>query len=230
VADFCVREGHFPADKVLVIPNGVDLARFAGATAADLTPLGIASPRRAIVYVGRLDRQKGLDALLRALPARLKSLPDHDLLLVGEGPERLPLSRLADELKIGHRVHFAGQRDDVPAVLAASDLLILPSRWEGMPNVILEAMAAQKPVVAMQVEGVQELLGPGFAAQTASPGDYEAFLDRIIHLSQNPLIASEWALRNRQRAEELFSLTGLVSRYERLFQSLAEGRGLPKNS
>jgi glycosyltransferase involved in cell wall biosynthesis len=102
-------------------------------------------------------------------------------------------------------------------------MLVLPSRYEGMPNVVLEAMAAGKPVVATKVEGVGELLGPLSDEQTASVGDEAALAERIAHLAQNPQLAVELGRRNRERAESEFSLPSMVAQYERLYTTLACG-------
>ena len=109
--------------------------------------------------------------LIETAPAWLERLPNCDLLVVGEGPLRRPLEATCQAKGIAGRVHFAGWRTDVPEILAATDLLVLPSAWEGMPNVVLEAMASRRPVVASDVEGVRELLGAAAPQQTVRYGD-----------------------------------------------------------
>ena len=221
VADFCKSKCRLPAEKLVVIPNGVDLTRFHNVTPADLTALGVPADRRALLYVGRLDRQKGLDWLLaEVMPRVLAELPEHDLLLVGDGQERQELQAVAGKHGLSSRVHFPLWRQDVPQILAASDMLILPSRWEGMPNVVLEAMAAAKPVVATQAEGVLELLGDGAAQQSCLAGDAAGFAERIICLAQNRALAGELGTQNQRRAAAEFSLAAMVSRYEGLYESL----------
>ena len=133
-----------------------------------------------MTYVGRLETQKGVRWLVETAPAWLGQLPDCDLLLVGKGPEREHLRRMSADRGIADRVHFAGWRSDVPAILARSDLVVLPSAWEGMPNVVLEAMASRLPVVASNVEGVAELLGPDADAQTVAHGDTTAFAAKVV--------------------------------------------------
>ncbi len=162
VRDFSIAAGGLSAHKLVVIPNGVDMTRFSPDGTGPLD-LPVPSGRRLIAYVGRLDEQKNLPWLLELLPPIFAAHARCDLLLVGAGPQRARLQQQAARLGISDRVHFAGFRADVPAILAASDVLVLPSRWEGMPNVVLEAMAAARPVVATDVEGVSELLGPGAA-------------------------------------------------------------------
>ena len=158
----------------MVIPNGIDLGRYPASVAADLGPFGISPGHRPIVYVGRIEPQKGLDWLLANARSWLDRIPESELLLVGDGPQRADLERISQQAGITARVHFAGWRPEIPEILAASRLLILPSRWEGMPNVVLQAMASGLPVLATDVEGVRELLGEGADTQTVSPGNAES--------------------------------------------------------
>ena len=99
---------------------------------------------------------------------------------------------------IADRVHFAGWRADVPEILAASDLLVLPSAWEGMPNVVLEAMASGLPVVATSVEGVEELLGPAAESQTVRYGDSAALATKIVRLVDDRHEATATGAENRR--------------------------------
>ena len=122
------------------------------------------------------------------------------------------------------RVHFAGWRADVPAILAASSLLVLPSAWEGMPNVVLEAMAGRLPVVASDVEGVRELLGPNAEKQTIRYNETAAFVDRLVGLMSDPTLAQSVGIENRRRAEEHFDIARMVRRYEDFWASLIASR------
>lgn len=216
VADFCREKCCFPAEKLVVIPNGVDLSRFENVQS------GSAS-RRAILYVGRLDRQKGLDWLLaEVMPRVLAELPQHDLMIAGDGPQRQELLTLVEKhgLNNHNHVYFIPWCPEVPQMLAASDLLVLPSRWEGMPNVVLEAMAAGKPVVATQAEGVLELLGDGAAQQSCPAHDAAGFAERIIRLAQDRDLAGELGAQNQRRVAAEFSLASMISRYAALYESL----------
>ena len=221
VADCCAIKGRFPDDKLVVIPNGVKLSQFEKVQLADLTELGVPAGRPVILYIGRLEKQKGLDWLYREImPRVLRELPEHDLLLVGDGPQREALESFVAKQGLESRVHFAGWQGNVPQILAASDLLVLPSLWEGMPNVVLEAMAAGKPVVSTQAEGVLELLGPGATVQSCSADDPAGFADRIIRLAQDRTLAAELGAQNQRRAATEFSLAAMISLYENLYESL----------
>lgn len=220
VAVFCSGQGPIPQQKLEVIPNGIELDRYPAQPAANLTQFGVPADRQAIASIGRLHAQKGIDWMLRVAPQILAQLPSHDLLLVGDGPERTTLQDLAASLGIADRVHFAGWRPDVPEILATSSLLVLPSRWEGMPNVVLEAMATGLPVVSTRAAGVEELLGPLSDSQTVNVDDAEGFVEAVLRLAGDPSHAKEIGQQNRRRAGEHFSLGAMIAAYERLYESL----------
>jgi glycosyltransferase involved in cell wall biosynthesis len=225
VKDFSLRQGGLqPESKLTVIPNGVDFERFATAAPCALVELGVPAGRRAIVYVGRFDPQKGLFWLLELLPRVFSQLPGHDLLLVGAGRDGESLQQHAVKLGLDQKVHFLGFRDDVPQILAASDLVVLTSRWEGMPNVVLEAMAAGKPVVATDVEGVGELLGPAAEAQTVPADDPEGFADKVVAIISNTQLATRLGDENRLRAQQHFSLESMAANYRDLYVALNEAK------
>ena len=223
VADFSRTRGGLPAEKLVIIPNGVDLDRFPARQAADLAALGVPAGRRIVSFVGRLQRQKGVEWLIDSAGAWLAKLPDCDLLLVGTGPLQSRLEAACRAADLADRVHFAGWRSDVPEILAASELLVLPSAWEGMPNVVLEAMASGRPLVATDVEGVRELLGPLAARQVVRYGDTRELADRIIALVSDPAGATALGVENRRRAEEHFPISRTISAYEDLWTSLVAG-------
>jgi glycosyltransferase involved in cell wall biosynthesis len=161
VAKFSIERGRLPAQKIAVIANGVDAERYQTAAAADTTQFGIPAGAPIVLFVGRLDAQKGPLDLLHAL--RLLSARHNDVhaLFVGEGPLREEMEAAIRASEFQQRVHLIGWRNDVPELMKAASCLVLPSYWEGMPNVILEAMASGLPVIATEVEGTTELLQRG---------------------------------------------------------------------
>jgi len=223
VAHFSQARAGLPPEKLVVIPNAVDLGRFPAKSAVELAGLGIQRDRRLVTYVGRLERQKGVRWLIQSARRWLDRLPDCDLLIVGEGPQRKQLANLCRGQAIGGRVHFAGWRVDVPEILAASQLVVLPSQWEGMPNVVLEAMASRLPVVASDAEGVRELLGPAADEQTVPYGDSAQLAERIVRLVCDAESADDLGRRNRQRAEAEFTFDRVVRAYGEFWESLAAG-------
>jgi glycosyltransferase involved in cell wall biosynthesis len=218
VSENCRRRG-FDSQKLVVIPNGIDVNRWRNASPANLSDVGIPAGRRTILYVGRLDSQKGLDRFFHELPAIFRELPSHDLVLAGDGPQKAALIRVAQRYGIEGRVHFVGWQDNIPALVAACHLLVLPSRWEGMPNAILEGMAAGKPVIAMQAEGVVELLGLAALDQSVPVGDWRSFRTRLIEVAKGDALAADLARRNEGRAQQ-FSVDFMTERYSRLYESL----------
>lgn len=172
--------------------------------------------------MGRLTPQKGLLWLIETAPRWLDKLPDCDLLLVGKGPQRNRLERLSARLGISDRVHFAGWQANVPEILAASRLLVLPSRWEGMPNVILQAMATGLPVLATNVEGVAELLGEWAEKQTVTFGNSQLLVEKLFAIMSAPGLATQLANGNRIRAANDFTLARMVAAYETLWESLVK--------
>lgn len=169
VADFAIRQQRLAPQHVTVIPNGVDAARFAGANCADPRELGLPADARIILAVGRLHRQKGHDLLIDAAAPLLHQSPDLHLLIIGDGPERAALQHQIEQRQLTARIHLVGRRDDVPAWLKAATLFVLASRWEGMPNVVLEALAAGTPLIATDVEGVRELVDIGTNGRLIPP-------------------------------------------------------------
>lgn len=228
-----VRTGLDPT-KLITIPNGVDVGRFESACPIALESLGVAAGRSALVLVGRIEAQKNLDLLLRMMPDVFQRLPQHDLVVVGEGSQRRALEALARSMGLDGRVKFVGAQHDVPEILAAADLLVLPSLWEGMPNVVLEAMAAAKPVVATNVEGVAEVLGhlapeqlvAGPRPEVRPDGELsrsaQLFADRIVAIASDRELATRLGEENRQRVRAHFSLDAMAEAYGVLFRSLLQ--------
>jgi len=222
VARFAERRINLPQQKLVVIPNGIDVEKFTLVPPADLTGLGVPRGSRVATFIGRLDRQKGVPWLLRAAPLWLNRLPDAHLLIVGKGPLEGQLRQICQRAAIASRVTFAGWRADVPEILAASQLLLLPSRWEGMPNVVLQAMASGLPVVATEVEGVRELLGPEADCQVVRFGDSTGFVSKIVAFLSHRAQSAQTGSRNRQRSEQMFSYEQMTRSYQDLWESLLE--------
>jgi len=212
--------------KVVVIPNAVDVAAYGNAVAADLSPDGISPDRRVLLFVGRLDRQKGLDWLFACLPDLFARLPDHDLVLAGDGPQRESLLHKVSPNSVD-AVHFLGWRADVPQLLKRADVLLLPSRYEGMPNVVLEAMAAGVPIVATRAEGTEEILGELADACLVEFGRSHDLIERIVDVATNHELRQKLIAGGKQRIEREFSIAKMVERYQQLWAlatSAAAGR------
>jgi len=218
VARFARVVGRLPADRLVVIPNGVDPTPFDRASAASRTALGIPERSHLVLFVGRLDPQKGLPILLDAAETVARNRPDWHLAIVGDGPEEMALrGRVAASPILAGRVRWLGRRDDVPSLLKAADLLVLPSLWEGMPNVVLEAMAARRAVVGTAVEGTDDLIIPGHTGWLVSPGDPAALAAALAEAASDPDRLARFGNAGRERVEAKSTPARVVEAYDRLW-------------
>ena len=206
---------------VTTIPNGVDIQRFKDTIPLPPSSLGAGEGRRLLGIIGRLDPQKGLEQLLPHLPGLLDNLPDHDLVIAGEGPLRNKLQGAINSSAVRDRVTLAGWVQDIPGFLASIDVLLLPSLWEGMPNVVLEAMAAGLPVVSFRVQGISGLLGEKPSPQVAEPGAYTTFCQNVAMIAGSPEKAQQLGHTNAIDVTR-FSIPAMVDRYTELYLALTE--------
>lgn len=222
----CVSEGvrRFNADagispdRLTVIPNGIDPLRFDHAEKVSRSELGVPEEAHLVVYVGRLDVQKGIPFLLDAAEQVVATRPQWHLAMVGDGPERASLrARTDSSALLSGRVHWLGRRDDIPSVLKAADLLVLPSLWEGMPNVVLEAMAARRAVVATAVEGTEDLVITGQTGWLVPTKDAEALAGSLEDAVDHPNLTRQYGEAGRRRIESEFSVASVVNAYEHLW-------------
>lgn len=211
--------------RTRVVPNGVDLASVARAGPAEVAALrealGVAAGAPMVLCVTRFRPEKGNDVLLRALPALRARVPEAVLVFAGEGPDLDAARALARSLGVEDAVRFLGFRDDVSALVSAADLVAVPSRREGSPFFVIEALALGAPIVASAVGGLQETLEDGVSALLFPSEDSAALAAALARLIERPderRRLSEGALARarhfdlRERAEEL----------TRLYLSLAE--------
>jgi len=217
VAETAIDAGLLYPKKCTVLPNGVEVAiEDPNAVPKSLEPTS-AHPFRWIA-VGRLSPVKDYPTLLRAF-ATLSS--QSRLLIVGSGPDQGTLQDLVWQLKIGHRVHFAGFEANVQPLLATADAFVLSSLWEGLPMGILEAGAARLPIVATDGKGTREAMIPGKTGLTVPVGDHIALATAMAQvMSMTPLERLRWGIRGRQFVEKHFSLPGIVDRWEGLYSRL----------
>jgi glycosyltransferase involved in cell wall biosynthesis len=179
----------FPSEQFLCIHNGIELPRPRAPGEARLVrqALGLTAEAPLLVTVARLTRQKGHDVLLAAAPAILARHPAACFAWIGEGPEEAALSVRAADLGVSHAVRFLGHRDDVPALLAAADLLVLPSRFEGHPLAVLEALAGGLPVVGTRVCGLDEAVVDGQTGLLVEPERPQELAGAVLELLADPL-------------------------------------------
>lgn len=213
-----------PAPRIDVLPNVIDLEAF-----DENMPRGDDGDQQTLIAVGRLVAAKCFDRLLSALPLVLGQYPELRVLLVGDGPERGRLERLTHTLNLAaNTVSFLGRRDDVPRLLAQSDIFCLTSQHEGFPNVVLEAMAARLPVVATPAGDVPHVVREGETGFVVPHNDRNMLAQRILELTQSRKLRQRMGSAGRACVEAHYSVDKLgehlMALYLRAASAVRHGR------
>ncbi len=229
VRRYCIEADGLAAAKVRTVHNGVDLAKIEqhARDGGCRRALGISDATRLVTTVGNLRRVKGIDVLLRAAARVCREAPETFFLLVGKTTEEdyfTELQQLTESLGLRGRVQFAGEREDVLAVLKASDLFCLPSRSEGFSNALLEAMACGLPCVATDVGGNAEAIRDGINGFLVRPEDPDALADRILHTAREPAKAREVGAAARRTVEKQFTFETMIDTVADIYRDLAASK------
>jgi glycosyltransferase involved in cell wall biosynthesis len=219
-------ERGLSAEKVVTIPNGVDPAAFDPALwprAAARSRLGLAGDESALGVIAHLSTVKGHADLLAAMARIVAAVPHARLVVVGDGILRAELEARSRTLGLGDRVVFTGAREDVATILAALDVVVVPSHTEGLSNALLEAMAMARPVVATAVGGNPDAVEAGVTGLLVPPRDPEALAAAVLRLLERPDEARRLGEAARRRVLADFSLDRMVAGYEALYRSLLRG-------
>ena len=217
--EFAIVTEGVKSDRIFLIPNGVQVEKYMATIRQELlrTKLGLQRHGHVIGCVGRLTRQKGIDILLRAL--FLIKNQDFNLVIFGIGEDEAALRALAAKLGLESRVRFAGYRRDIPTLLGALDLYVHPARFEGMPNAVLEAMAAACPIVATSVDGICELIEDGTHGWLVPPEAPEKLAKAIDQALGDLMEARRRAELARERVGKDFSVGAMVDAWEAVLTS-----------
>lgn len=207
--------------KIVVIYNGVQVQNFESVSRQQegRKRFGLNPNEIVIGCVTRLDPVKNVGELMRAF-ARLEGTGAGGscrLFIVGNGPQLSELKKIAADLDIERRVIFAGMRRDVPKCLGLMDIYVQPSKFEGVPNAVLEAMAAGLPVVATDVGGVSEIVEDGLTGFLVAPIDNGDWSQRILDLVMDKTKRNKMGASGRERVKIYFSMEKMVSDYENLY-------------
>ena len=224
-------QAGIPPSKLAMIHSGIDDEEPPEVDPAEVrASLGLPTNAPMLMFVGRLAEQKGVDTLLSALDLLQHVRPDVCSLIVGEGPlrGRLEETALAFRLLEDRKVSFLGHRDDVPRLLAASDLLVLPSLYEGLPNVVLEAMRFRKPVVATAAPGTTEVVEDGRTGLLVPLKNPPALTQAIRRVIEDPELARALGQGGRERVEAEFGVERMVERFATLYEQLAREKESPR--
>ncbi len=230
VKDWLIGEGY-DASKIVVIPNGVDLSRFEDAqmSASPFQAMGIGPGTPVVLVVSRLNPLKGLESFLEAAALVAPAFPSARFVIVGDANpnERAywsVLTSLTEKLGMAERVTFAGLRQDVPQLLAAATVSVMPSLNEALSNVLLESMAAGAPLVATRVGGTPEAIEDGVSGLLVPPGDPRAMASAICRLLEDPVRAGKLGQAARRLINERYSMERMVTRTEQLYYALLDRR------
>lgn len=220
VGEFYAKVGY-AWDHISVIPNGIGPLPEARSRAVTLREeIGVPAESALVVFVGRLWPQKRVQDLIWAMDIlRHGGLSAH-LAIVGSGPRRPALERFTRDLDLTDRIHFLGHRPDAVDWLRAADVVVLPSLFEGMPNVVLEAMALAKPVVATRIPGMDELVLDEVTGLLVEPKKPFELARGLYRLLEDPLLRESMGKAAAERAGSDFSLAKMIERHVELYQAL----------
>jgi glycosyltransferase involved in cell wall biosynthesis len=233
IRDHLLAGGRVEPEKIVVIHNGLSVAAERAAVdgparakqrAALLQELNLDEDAKLIGLVARMEQVKGHRYFIDAASRIAAVEPKAHFLLVGDGSLRPEIEEQVARLGLGARAHFLGARGGAALIAAGFDVAVLASLHEGLPNAVMEAMAAGAPVVATAVGGTTELVIDGATGFLAPPADAEALARRILDALRNPECSARMAEQGRRRVLGQFSMRRMVESVERLYEDLSEPR------
>ncbi len=206
-------------DQTVVIPNGVDVIRFSSAAPIGWSAIGWPEDSQVVLFVGRLHPQKGIDLLQQQIDSIAPAKSNRRLLLVGEGPLSERLESWAGQVG-NDRVRVLPWQIEIAPLMRACHLLVLPSRYEGMPNVVLEAMAAGRPVVCSDIEGSEELFCHSRPLQVFPSGDSRAMNNLVQQFLSDEVLSEKIGRDNQAHVRSHFSLDAMIDAYRGLYRTV----------
>jgi glycosyltransferase involved in cell wall biosynthesis len=228
MVDEAVAAG-FSREQLLWMPNPVDVSEFAPAGAREKVGLrqrlGLPGDAAVVMFVGRLAPEKQLQSLIRGFAGAAAQRPEALLVLVGDGPERPSLERMARDLGIDSRVRFTGRVNaaDIPVWLKAADTFALVSSLEGFPCSLVEAMSVALPSVVSDIPANRQLIDSGVNGVTAPVGDANAIASALVEVLRDEEFRAKAGTAARRLVVENFSTSKVAARYERLFENVLRG-------
>ncbi|MBN2010360.1 glycosyltransferase [candidate division KSB1 bacterium] len=225
VKDSIIEKRKIDAAKIDVIYYGVDLRKFTSEkNTAIKKELRLSDDKKIIGVVGRLDPVKGHTYLLDALAHVIKKLPNLHCLIIGDGPSRSDLEQQALRLGIAPHISFLGFRNDVKDLLSAFNLFVLPSKSEGLPNAILEAMASGVAVVATSVGGIPEVIKDGETGLLVQPTNVDQLGNAVYKILSDDTLHASIVTKAHKLVTDRFSLDGQIEGFHQLYQRSISGK------
>lgn len=219
-----LHDGGIPPAHILTLYNGIDLSTYGEHPPAfrleKRRELGLKPDSVVAVTVAVLREPKGIQYMLQAMSRLRETHPHLQYLIVGEGEYGAALRQQAETLQLGESVRFAGQRSDIPEILAACDFFVLPTLTEALPTVLMEAMAARKAILASNVGGVPEMVEDGINGRLLPPADVPALAAACGELAENAALREAWGQAGRRICEEKFDIRRQIHALETLYSSL----------
>lgn len=209
--------------RLRLLANGINLAALAVPESREEAKAQLGVAGLCLGTVGRLEEQKGHAFLLQALPALVAEFGEATLLLAGDGRLRPTLEQQARDLGVAHHVRFLGTRRDIPTIYRALDVFVLPSRWEGLPLALLEAMGAGLPVVATGVGGVKDVIRDGVNGRLVPPRNPEALAAAVMEIVRRPDRGQVLGDQARNTVKEHYSQEAMLEKLAALYLELYEG-------
>jgi len=227
IRDSLLAEDHFRADKVRVIYNGVDVEKFARETRDRQWLMDGCEDEKWIVLVGNMHSDvKGHPWLIEAAVAVCREFRKVRILLAGDGARRTDFEGQVAAARLQANFSFLGRRDDVPRILACCDIGVLPSKAEGLPNAVLEYLAAGLPTVASRVGGNAEIVQQGVTGLLVPAQDSVALAESLLQLLRDPARAEEMGRTGRAYVSSNFSFQRMIEKTDELYTELLSSRGL----
>jgi len=218
VRENAIRDGVNPK-KIRIILNGIAIKKPATKEVAKLMQeLNLDRDAVVLLSIGRLVYQKAHNVLIAALPRVLEIWPNLVLFIAGDGPLHSELVEQINNLKLTDKVYLLGVRKDIPALLSISQIFVLPSRWEGLPIALLEAMGAGLPIVATRVEGVEDVVDVEAHGILVPVEDTNALADALIQLVRAPEVRQRMGMAARKHVEKNYTIDRVCESYLNLFQ------------
>lgn len=214
---FTLKTLNLPPDKIITIQNGIDMDLVQNITPGEFKA---DSYKINIALVGRLDRQKGHVILLKALDLLVPEHRNLQVYFFGEGPEKNSLKEMVQKKRLNAYVLFMALVEDIYPWILQMDMIVIPSLWEGLPNILLEAMALERPVIASRIGGITEVVKDKEEALLFDPGDEKQLAEAIQRLIHDPLLAKQIAAQAKARVARDFTMDSCVQKTETLYDAL----------
>lgn len=219
VQHFAVQKLGCRPEQTVTIPNAVDVQRFSTSPHFDWSTIGWPADAQVALFVGRMVEQKGIGLLQQQIDGIAPRNTNRRLLLVGDGPLRSSIESWTQQIG-ADRVRLMPWQTDVAPLMRACRLLVLPSRFEGMPNVVLEAMAAGRPVVYSNVQGSEELFSHASDAQVFRSGDGDQMKNLVEQFMSDEALSVKIGEANQARVRRDFSIAAMVDAYRNLYRTV----------